>query len=106
MDVWIGATAENAARLTRALVSFGFSERSIPKQAFVQPDKVIQMGVPPLRIDVLTSVAGLQFPDCYPSRCTDVIDGVDVTVIGLDHLKQNKMAANRPKDPDDLLNLP
>jgi predicted nucleotidyltransferase len=106
MDIWIAISTENADRVARALVKFGFSERSLPKDSFLQDNKLIQIGVPPLRIDILTSVAGVEFAECYAGRCIDLIDGVQASVISLNDLKLNKAAANRPKDQDDLLNLP
>ena len=63
------------------------------------------MGVPPLRIELLTGVSGVRFSACYARRNVDVIDGVEVSLIGLDDLKVNKRASGRTKDLDDLENL-
>lgn len=72
----------------------------------MRPKKVITMGIPPLRIDVLTNVTGVEFRACYPNRLPAVIDGINVAMISLTDLKRNKTAAARPKDLDDLQNLP
>lgn len=67
---------------------------------------VIRMGVPPIRIEILTSISGVEFSDCYKSRVTDVIDGVEVNFINISDLKKNKQAANIHRDLNDLENLP
>ncbi len=64
------------------------------------------MGSPPLRIEVLTSISGVSFADCYDSRHVDLVDGVHVNFIALSHLKANKRAAARYKELDDLEHLP
>lgn len=60
------------------------------------------MGVPPIRIEVLTKISGVQFDECYANRIIDTIDGVEVTLLSLPHLKINKHASGRHKDLDDL----
>lgn len=64
------------------------------------------MGNPPLRIEVLTSASGVEFSACYAKRILEIIDGVEVPIIALDDLKQNKQASGRLKDLNDLANLP
>ena len=59
-----------------------------------------------MRLEVLTSISGVDFDDCYPERLIVQIDGVDIPVISLDRLRQNKRAAGRAKDLADLENLP
>jgi len=73
---------------------------------FADPNTVVQFGYPPFRIDLLTDLAGLTFGECYEARVVDVLDGVEVPIIGLEHLKTNKRAAGRHKDLADLENLP
>ena len=67
---------------------------------------MIRMGVPPVRIDIATTISGVSFAECYAARVVDVLDEVDVNLISLPHLKANKKAAGRHKDLDDLENLP
>ncbi len=105
MDVWVDRTPENAARLLAALRDFGFGSPTLDERAFVTPDQVVQLGLPPLRIDILTSVTGLQFGDCRGRAVDTVIDGVPVRVLGLDDLRRNKRATGRPRDLDDLQRL-
>jgi hypothetical protein len=88
------------------LSQFGFSPSSLSKESFLQPNKVFRMGMPPLRIELLSDVTGLEFSECYPNRIAATIDGIDIDVIALDDLKRNKTACGRPKDLDDVENLP
>ena len=67
---------------------------------------VVRMGVPPLRLEILMSISGVTFEDCYDRRLTDDIDGVPVRVIHLEDLLTNKIASGRHKDLDDVSNLP
>lgn len=64
------------------------------------------MGVPPVRIEMLTTISGVSFEECYPERVKDEHDGVGVNLISLRHLKINKKAFSRHKDLDDLEHLP
>jgi hypothetical protein len=66
----------------------------------------VRIGVPPMRIEVLTTISGVQFAACYAERISVVIDGVDVNLISLQHLKINKQASGRYKGLDDLEHLP
>lgn len=105
MDIWISRTQENSERLARVLIAFGFSPNSIDASTFVQPDMIFRMGVPPIRIEVHTSISGVNFEEAYPLRHKSTIDGVIVDLIDLQRLKRNKKAAGRTKDLNDLENL-
>ena len=104
MDIWVNATPENAERLVGVFDSFGFNE--VAADMFLRESQVIRMGVPPLRIEVLTSISGVSFPECFAERLIAVIDEVEVSLISLGHLKVNKKASGRFKDLDDLEHLP
>jgi len=106
MDIWIGFTPENIAGLLRVLRKFGFSYDSVSEELFQQQGRIVRMGVPPLRIDLLTNVSGIEFAESFAYRTQAVIDGVQVNLISLDHLKQNKRASGRSKDLGDLEHLP
>ena len=69
-------------------------------------NQIIRMGVPPVRIEIITSISGVTFEECYGKRVVDVFDGVEINVIDLEHLKINKKASGRHKDLNDLENLP
>lgn len=106
LDIWIAADPANAEAMVRVLRKFGFSAGSVSADLFLKENQIVRMGVPPLRIDLLTSVSGIDFRQCHAQRRVDVIDGVEVSLISLDHLKENKRAIGRSKDLDDLEHLP
>ena len=105
MDVWVAVHPENAGRLVAALKEFGFDVPELSPQLFLSGNQVIRMGVPPMRIEVLTTISGVSFEVCYASRIMDVIDDVEVHLISLEHLRRNKQASGRYKDLDDLEHL-
>ena len=102
LDIWIEAEASNAARVVTALKQFGFDALGLIAEDFLQPQQVVQLGYPPHRIDLLTSVAGTEFPECYENRSSVEIGGVTIAFIGLSDLKRNKAASGRPQDLADL----
>jgi hypothetical protein len=106
MDVWVAMSPMNAQRTARALLEFGFDVPELSPQLFLLPDKVIRMGVPPVRIEVLTTISGVSFDECFRDRTVAKIDGMPVNLIGLEHLKINKRASGRLKDLADLDYLP
>lgn len=106
LDIWVRVSSANAERIVRALRAFGFKMPGLKVELFLAPDKITRMGLPPFRIEILTGISGVTFDDCFPSRVNTVMDGVEVAMIGLKHLKRNKLAAGRLKDLADLENLP
>lgn len=105
LDVWVSVEPENADRTAKALTEFGFDPEEVSASLFQRPDNIIRMGVPPIRVKIITGVSGVEFDTCYARRASAVIDGVPVNVIGLDDLKANKKAAGRHKDLNDLEQL-
>ena len=106
IDVWVASNRENARRVVAALEDFGFGSQMLAEELFLEADQVIRMGLPPMRIEILTSISGVEFYDAYEQRIEDVLDGVPVKLISLRHLKANKVAAARTKDLADLEELP
>ncbi len=98
IDFWVRATSENAKRVRQALARFGAPMSQVSIDDFSTPEIAFQIGVAPQRIDILTSVSGVEFDDAWPKRLTADLDGVTAHVIGRDELIQNKLAAGRPKD--------
>ena len=96
---------ENASRLIAALRDFGFGSVGLTTDDLLDRDAVIQLGYPPKRIDLLTSVDGLTFEACYDDRVTIDIDGIPVPFIDLVNLRRNKRATGRPQDLADLAAL-
>ena len=106
IDVWIDTSKKNVTKVSRTLVEFGFDEANVTPQLFRRKNKVFRLGVPPLQIDILTDVSGVSFKACFKKRVVAEIDGVQVNIISLKHLRKNKRASGRHKDLDDLENLP
>ena len=106
IDIWIAMNQENAGKITRVLKEFGFDIPDLTPELFLQKDRMVRLGLPPMRIEVLVEISGVQFKECYEERVDDVIDGIPVKLISLRHLKINKKASGRYKDLDDLEHLP
>ncbi len=106
IDVWIASTPENARKTVSALAAFGFGGAKLGPSVFLKTDNVVRMGLPPMRIEILTSISGVEFEEAYKARIEDELDGVPVKLIGLRDLKLNKTAAGRTKDLADLEELP
>ena len=105
MDVWVEMTAENASKIVKALNQFGFGSLDLKEDDFIVPDQIIQLGYPPRRIDILTTLPGVEFSKCYPSHTTVDVEGVAVNFIDLENLRKNKRATGRYQDLADLENL-
>lgn len=102
LDFWIGTDPGNAMRILGVLQAFGMGGLGITQQDLTTPDQVIQLGFPPRRIDLLTSIDGVQFADCFARRMVVTIDGLDLSFISLEDFKSNKRAAGRLQDLADL----
>ena len=106
IDVWVRQSPENAARLVTALRSFGFDVPDLVPDLFLVDGRIVRMGLPPNRVEVMTSVSGLTFESAWGRRETSDWDGLVVPVIGLADLRTNKAASGRAKDLADLDELP
>jgi len=105
IDLWIRNSSENAERVWRALKKFGAPLSDLTKDDLISPDTVIQLGVTPRRIDILTQITGVGFAEAEPERLIVSIEGIEVPVIGRTHLIQNKRAVGRPQDEADVARL-
>lgn len=103
--VWVERTPANAERLLQGLDAFGFGSVGLEATDFLEPDQVIQLGYPPLRIDLLTSLVGVAFEACYENREMLQVSGVALPFINLEGLRANKRASGRHQDLADLENL-
>ena len=101
IDFWISPTPKNIDRLLAALNAFGFGSLGLTPADFTD-DSVIQLGVPPRRIDLLTRVDGVEFDACWHRRESMQVNGIIFHFIGLEDFKANKRAAGRMKDLADL----
>jgi hypothetical protein len=98
IDFFVRPGRENAARLLDALEQFGFGSLGITLDDLSAEDRVIQLGVEPNRIDLMTSISGVSFDEAWQSRVSGEVDGVEVNFIGRDALIRNKRASGRSKD--------
>ena len=105
MDIWIAIHPDTAKRMVSTLLKFGFRPDQIDEETFLEQGRIIRMGVPPLRIEVLNDISGVKFAECYARRNMIEIGGTPVSLISLDDLKINKRASGRYKDLEDLENL-
>ena len=106
MDIWIALHPENAQKVVDTLREFGFDTPDLGPDLFLQDDGMVRMGNVPLRIEILTSISGVTFDECYSNRVDDTLDGIEVSIISLADLKANKHASGRYKDLMDLEKLP
>jgi predicted nucleotidyltransferase len=105
LDIWLLPGKENAKKILNSINEFGFGSLNISEADLMKEDTVIQLGYPPLRIDLLMSIDGVGFEECYPNKKTISIDGLPVHFIGYDDLLKNKKASGRHQDLSDIENL-
>jgi hypothetical protein len=102
LDFFLKCDLPNALRLESVLKEFGFGTLEGLKESFLQPGRILQFGLPPNRIDILTQIDGVEFGEAWPDRVAGELDGVPVQFISREWLIRNKAAAGRPKDLADL----
>jgi len=105
IDFFIRATPANVRRLLTALSEFGFGGLGIREQDLLEPKRILQLGHPPNRIDILNSITDVDFDSAWASRIESTMDGQRVIIIGWNELLRNKKAAGRPKDLADVEKL-
>jgi hypothetical protein len=106
IDIWISKSPENVIRVVDAIREFGFDTPNLTPELFLQQRKIVRMGHPPVRIEVMNDIDGVSYEECRSGRVMAEFDGIPVHVIGLADLRQNKRVSARPKDLDDLHQLP
>ena len=105
IDVWVGRSVDNARKLVKVFDEFGLSSFGLTEGDFTKEDQIIQIGYPPYRIDILTSIDGVTFKEAFAARNRLTIDGLELLFISRDDLLKNKLASGRARDLDDLENL-
>ena len=105
LDVWLRADSENADKVIAALTSFGAPLTDLLPEDLTRPDTVFQIGIEPLRIDLLTSIDGVDFAEAWIDRFESKFAGVPVNVISRGHLIKNKLSTNRLQDRADVEQL-
>jgi hypothetical protein len=102
LDIWINKAPENVERVWKALLRFGAPLDALEPLDLLKPDLVFQIGVAPQRIDLLTSIDGLNFGQAWPDRVDTEVAGLRIPVISRAHLVRNKRASGRPHDLADV----
>ena len=102
IDLFIDRSEENAERIQSALEQFGFGDLSLTKQDLTQEDQVIQLGVAPNRLDLMTFLSGVTFDEAWASREYGNLDGLNVPFISREMLKRNKITCGRLQDLADV----
>ncbi len=105
MDIFISNKKDNINKIIKVLIEFGFNKNQISENLF-EEGNIIRIGNPPIRIELLTKISGIDFKSCYNNRNLENIDSIPVNIISLIDLKRNKKASGRHKDLDDVENLP
>lgn len=105
IDVWIEASQDNAHRAELALRQFGFDVPSLTPELLIRPGKITRMGLPPLRIEVLNAISGMEFGPAFSRALHFEVDGLSIPVISLDDLILNKKSSGRTKDLADVEEL-
>jgi hypothetical protein len=102
IDIFVKSDSNNASLILKALSDFGFGSAGLKLEDFTNTDNIIQLGYPPVRVDIMTSISGVTWEDAYSSREEGKCGDVTVYFIGLDQYIQNKRATGRKKDLADL----
>lgn len=105
LDVWVRPDEGNAKRVIASLLSFGAPIANLTQDDLNREDTVFQIGIPPLRIDLLTSIDGVAFAEAWPDRFSTMFGDVPVFVISRHHLIANKKASGRIQDAADVQEL-
>jgi hypothetical protein len=102
IDIFVKPDDENAARIMSALEVFGFGSVGLAAQDFERPGQVVQLGVPPVRVDIITSISGVSWNEAFSHRAVGKYGDIQVHYIGQDQFIMNKKAMGRKKDLADL----
>lgn len=105
IDIWIESTVDNAYHILHALQDFGFGSLGLTEEDFLIPDQIIQLGYPPARIDLITSMLGVEFDECFAARLEVEIEGARINFIDRENLLRNKRSSGRLQDQADVERL-
>lgn len=105
IDFWVEPNRKNAVRVLAALKDFGFSDFDLTEEDFCKPGQIIQLGMPPNRIDLVTSIDGVEFGPAFQRKIISPYKDTQVVVIHIDDLIANKKATGREQDLLDVKNL-
>ena len=102
IDIWVNNSPANARKVLRALTSFGAPLSGITEADFTSRDAVVQLGVEPCRIDILTGIDGVTFDEAWEAKLLVEVDGISLFVLSMHDLLRNKVASGRDKDQSDI----
>jgi nucleotidyltransferase DUF2204 len=105
LDIWIRPSHDNAPKVLQALASFGAPLHDLTENDLTQPGLIFQVGVPPVRIDLLTSIDGVDFSEAWAERLETTFAAERTAVLSRRHLIENKKATGRLQDLADLEQL-
>ena len=105
LDIFINRDRNNVLKILETLHEFGFGSLALTEDDLLEPNQIIQLGYPPLRIDILTSLSGVVFDEAWPNRVTGNYGSQKVFFIGREELRKNKKATGRKSDLEDLEKL-
>ena len=102
IDFFVRPSVDNASRLKKALEIYLPGATNLDPEDFCKGEKMITLGIPPLRVDILNSITGVTFEEAWAQKVSANLGTVPIWIISFGHLKQNKQATNRPKDMADI----
>ncbi len=102
IDIWVRTSADNAGKVLRALAVFGTPLSNLTAEDFTTPEMIVQIGVKPCRIDILTGIDGVEFGDAWRNKVSVVIDDLEIFILSKADMLKNKVAAGRDKDQGDI----
>lgn len=105
IDFFVNAAPENSEKLEKVIQAFGFGQTGLQREDFLAPDQVIQLGIAPNRIDLLTGIDGVTFAEAWSTREKAILDGLPIPVLSRELLIRNKLATGRPQDLADVERL-
>lgn len=105
LDIWIKPSPENASKMLAVLNDFGFGSLGLTEHDFLKDSYVTQLGYPPLRIDILNTISGVEFEEAYANKVSGEVDELKVNFINVNEFIKNKQATGRKKDLGDIASL-
>jgi hypothetical protein len=106
IDIWVYISLENAFKVVQTLKDFGFPHADELLEILQKEKRVVGMGIPPMKIEVVTTIDGVSFDECFKNRLVVEVDGIPINYLSLEDLRENKKASGRFKDLNDLEHLP
>jgi hypothetical protein len=102
IDIWVRNSSDNARKILRAVMKFGAPNAALTEDDFTSPAMVVQLGVEPCRIDLLTGIDGVEFDEAWKNKVGITVDGLELHILSRTDLLKNKLATGRAKDQGDI----